>query len=150
MMGRAWVSVMSGTYSGLLQPAAVAARNSAHTRLHLMSGSFAMSLINYALNGRRVTILRDVGFDLIADGHLVHLGVIVYAHTPGFAIFLLDRKIFCSDVVHASDDRFLGNALAQGRGSRPAFRRILGASRRRDIHHDDRRHHQGHGNPHGA
>src|SRR5512144_333617 len=130
MMGRAWTGVMSGVYSNLLQPTTVAKKSSEHmhTRMDLKTGSLATPSVHHSLNGGRVAILCDVGLDLIADCHLVHLGVIVNAHTPGLAGVVLDRDIFRPNVVHTSGNRFLGNAFTHGRGSRATFRRILGAS----------------------
>jgi hypothetical protein len=82
-----------------------------------MPAVFAMPLVAYPLNGRRIAVFQYVGFDLVTDDDLIHVRF-APTRTPSrlspiilMAASLAPRWLKC----------------------RPPFRRILGATGRRHL-----------------
>src|SRR5687768_1044464 len=100
-MGRASASLISGTNSAFVHPAAAASR-SAQTRGPWWS--VVIRSVYDSLDGGRVAVFRDIGFHLIADSHLIHLGVVIDADAPGFAIIVPDGHIVGPDVADPALD----------------------------------------------
>ena len=80
--------------------------------LHEQCGAFIAverhrTLLGDSLNRRGIAVFRYISFDLIADCHAVHLGLLVDADPSRFAAAVLDRYILCPDIVDPAADRIL-------------------------------------------
>ena len=75
----------------------------------------ATTSICISLNRRGIPVLRDVSFDVIADRHAIHLGLIVDTDAGRFTVALPDGHVLRSDILDPPDDRVLFYPFPQSR-----------------------------------